>query len=42
MNISGFNVSNHLSSNRIINIRIRDDVLDKLSEKFSRFDLTAI
>src|SRR5210317_931659 len=42
MNISGFNVSNHLSSNRIINIQIKDDVLDKLSEKFSRFDLTAI
>ena len=42
MNIYGFNISNHLSSNRIINIQIKDDVLDKLSEKFSRFDLTAI
>jgi protein CsiD len=42
MNISGFNVSNHLSSNRIINIQIKEDALVKLSEKFSRFDLTAI
>jgi protein CsiD len=42
MNISGFNISNHLSSTRIINIQIKDDVLEKLSEKFSRFDLTAI
>ena len=42
MNISGFNVSNHLSSTRIINIQIKNDILEKLSEKFSRFDLTAI
>ena len=40
--ISGFKISIHNSSNRIINIQIKDKTLEKLSEKFSRFDLTAI
>jgi len=40
--ISGFKISKHLSSNRIINIQIKNKTLEKLSEKFSRFDLTAI
>jgi protein CsiD len=40
--ISGFKISKHHSSNRIINIQIKDKTLEKLSEKFSRFDLTAI
>jgi len=40
--ISGFKISKHHSSNRIINIQIEDKKLEKLSEKFSRFDLTAI
>ena len=40
--ISGFKISKHHSSNRIVNIQIKDKTLDKLSEKFSRFDLTAI
>ena len=40
--ISGFKISKHNSSNRIINIQIKDKILEKLSEKFSRFDLTAI
>src|SRR6056300_1353948 len=40
--ISGFKISKHNSSNRIINIQIKDKTLEKLSEKFSRFDLTAI
>jgi protein CsiD len=39
---SGFKISKHHSSNRIINIQIKDKTLEKLSEKFSRFDLTAI
>ena len=42
INISGFNVSKHHSSNRIIDIQIKDEILEKLLEKFSRFDLTAI
>jgi protein CsiD len=40
--ISGFKISKYNSSNRIINIQIKDKTLEKLSEKFSRFDLTAI
>jgi len=40
--ISGFKISKHHSSNRIINIQIKEKTLEKLSEKFSRFDLTAI
>ena len=40
--ISGFKISKHHSSNRIVNIQIEDKTLEKLSEKFSRFDLTAI
>jgi protein CsiD len=40
--ISGFKISKHHSSNRIINIQIEDKTLEKLLEKFSRFDLTAI
>jgi protein CsiD len=40
--ISGFKILKHHSSNRIINIQIKEKTLEKLSEKFSRFDLTAI
>ena len=40
--ISGFKISKHHSSNRIINIQIKEKTLEKLSEKFSIFDLTAI
>ena len=40
--ISGFKIYKHQSSNRIINIQIEDKILEKLLEKFSRFDLTAI
>jgi protein CsiD len=40
--ISGFKISKHQSSNRIINIQIEDVILENLLEKFSRFDLTAI
>jgi protein CsiD len=40
--ISGFKIYKHQSSNRIINIQIEDEILKKLLEKFSRFDLTAI
>ena len=40
--ISGFKISKHQSSNRIINIQIEDEILKKLLGKFSRFDLTAI
>ena len=40
--ISGFKISKHQSSNRIINIQIEDEILENLLEKFSRFDLTAI
>ena len=39
---SGFKISKYNSSNRIINIQIKDKTLEKLSEKFSRFDLIAI
>ena len=42
INASGFNVTKHHSSNRIIDIQIEDEILEKLLEKFSRFDLTAI
>jgi protein CsiD len=40
--ISGFKIYKHQSSNRIINIQIEDEILEKLLEKFSRFDLTTI
>jgi len=40
--ISGFKIFKHHFSNRIINIQIKEKTLEKLSEKFSRFDLTAI
>ena len=40
--ISGFKISKHQSSNRIINIQIENEILENLLEKFSRFDLTAI
>ncbi|MDC3384951.1 glutarate dioxygenase GlaH [Candidatus Pelagibacter sp.] len=40
--ISGFKIYKHQSSNRIINIQIENEILKKLLEKFSRFDLTAI
>ena len=40
--ISGFKIFKHHFSNRIINIQIKEKTLEKLSEKFSIFDLTAI
>ena len=40
--ISGFEVSNNKFSSRIINIKIKEEIIDKLLFPFKKFDLTAI
>ena len=41
-NISGFEISEHEQSKRIINIKIEDDILEKLIFPFNKFDITAL
>jgi protein CsiD len=40
--ISGLNISDHNKSKRIINIRIEDEILEKLIFPFNKFDITAL
>ncbi|MDC1279693.1 glutarate dioxygenase GlaH [Pelagibacteraceae bacterium] len=40
--IDGFEITNHKKSKRIIEIKIEDDILDKLIFPFNKFDLTAL
>ena len=40
--ITGFNISNSELSSRIVDIKIKDEIIDKLIFPFKKFDLTAI
>ena len=40
--IKGFEISAHEKSNRIINIQIEDEILEKLIFPFNKFDITAL
>ena len=40
--IDGFEITEHEKSKRIINIKIRDEILDKLIFPFNKFDITAL
>jgi len=40
--IKGFNISEHKKTKRIINIKIEDEILEKLIFPFNKFDLTAL
>ena len=40
--ISGFEISSHERSNRIIRIKIQDEIIDKLIFPFHKFDITAL
>jgi len=41
-NISGITITEHQNSKRIIDIRIEDEILDKLIFPFNKFDITAL
>ena len=41
-NISGLTIVEHQKSKRIINIKINDEILDKLIFPFNKFDITAL
>ena len=40
--IKGFEIFAHEKSNRIINIKIKDEILEKLTFPFNKFDITAL
>ena len=40
--IKGFEISEHEKSKRIINIKIEDEILDKLIFPFNKFNITAL
>ncbi|MDC0615889.1 glutarate dioxygenase GlaH [Candidatus Pelagibacter sp.] len=40
--LEGFEITEHKKSKRIINIKIRDEILDKLIFPFNKFDITAL
>ena len=40
--ISGLDISYHKRSSRIVNIKIEDEILDKLLFPFNKFDITAL
>ena len=40
--LQGFDISSHEKSNRIINIKIKDETIDRLIFPFKKFDLTAL
>ena len=40
--IDGFEITSHEKSKRIIDIKIEDEVLDKLIFPFNKFDITAL
>ncbi|MDC0971902.1 glutarate dioxygenase GlaH [Candidatus Pelagibacter sp.] len=41
-NITGITIKEHQNSKRIIDIRIKDEILDKLIFPFNKFDITAL
>ena len=41
-NIQGFDISQHEKSSRIVNIKIEDEILEKLIFPFNKFDITAL
>ena len=40
--ISGLTITKNLSSKRIIDIKIEDEILEKLIFPFNKFDITAL
>ena len=40
--LEGFEITEHEKSKRIINIKIEDEILDKLIFPFNKFDITAL
>ena len=40
--IDGFEITSHEKSKRIINIKIEDEILDKLIFPFHKFNITAL
>ena len=42
MKIKGFEISQHEKSKRIVNIKIEDEILDKLIFPFNKFNITAL
>ena len=40
--IKGFEITEHEKSKRIINIKIEDEILDKLIFPFNKFNITAL
>ena len=40
--LEGFEVNEHTDSKRIINIKIENEILDKLIFPFNKFDITAL
>ena len=40
--IKGFDITKHEKSKRIIDIKINDDILEKLIFPFNKFDITAL
>ena len=40
--IEGFNISKNNTSDRIIEIKIKDEILEPLSTQFKNFDLTSV
>ena len=40
--LDGFEISYHPETNRIINIKIKDETIDKLIFPFKKFNLTAL
>ena len=41
-NIAGLTITEHQNSKRIIDIKIEDEILDKLIFPFNKFDITAL
>ena len=40
--IDGFDISFHEKSKRIINIKIEDEIIERLIFRFKKFDITAL
>ena len=40
--IDGLEITNHEKSRRIVNIKIEDEILEKLIFPFNKFDITAL
>ena len=42
LKLSGFEISYHEKSNRVINIKIEDEIIDRLAFPFKKFNITAL